>query len=432
MLTLFSTSALGVDFLSIYQKAKQNDPIYRQKELEYREEKHSVSRARANLLLPKIAISASKRKVGQDISLQSGFGAGGTTNFVSTQYQITLNQSIFDATKFLNLTQAKKRTKKKEIQYLNSRQELIFRVVEGYLALLSAENKLNFATSEVQSLQSQLDRVNQRFEVGLVAITDVQEARAGYDRANAEKLKAKNELDLAIDSLKKVTGTHYTNLKKIDVDIPLIKPDPPDVEHWVDNAMTSNLSVAEARVDELIQKDQIRKSRARYAPKLEIIGSHGSSEQGGRFGSSEVDNTDIGLQLNIPIFHGGDAFFESKKEAANYSVKKVITENQMRTTENKTREAFLGIRTQIGLVRAFKQSVKSTRLSLDSIKAGYEVGTRTTVDIVEAESKLSESKRNFYEAIYGYILNVLKLQHQVGTLAEEDIEYLNQWLEEGE
>ena len=177
---------------------------------------------------------------------------------------------------------------------------------------------------------------------------------------------------------------------------------------------------------------KIRKSRARYAPKLEIIGSHGSSEQGGRFGSSEVDNTDIGLQLNIPIFHGGDAFFESKKEAANYSVKKVITENQMRTTENKTREAFLGIRTQIGLVRAFKQSVKSTRLSLDSIKAGYEVGTRTTVDIVEAESKLSESKRNFYEAIYGYILNVLKLQHQVGTLAEEDIEYLNQWLEEGE
>ena len=193
--------------------------------------------------------------------------------------------------------------------------------------------------------------------------------------------------------------------------------------------MDSNLRIAEARIDELIQKDQLRKSQARYTPKLEIIGSHGTSEQGGRFGGSEVDSTEIGLQLNIPIFHGGDAYFESKKEAANYSVKKIITENQMRIVENETREPFLGVKTQIGLVQAFKQSVKSMQLSLDSIKAGYEVGTRTTIDIVDAESKLSESKRNFYEAIYGYILNVIKLQHQVGTLSIKDIEYLNQWLE---
>ena len=107
----------------------------------------------------------------------------------------------------------------------------------------------------------------------------------------------------------------------------------------------------------------------------------------------------------------------------------MITENQMRIVENETREAFLGVKTQIGLVRAFRQAVKSMQLSLDSIKAGYEVGTRTTIDIVDAESKLSESKRNFYEAIYGYILNVIKLQYQVGTLSIKDIEYLNQWLE---
>ena len=257
-------------------------------------------------------------------------------------------------------------------------------------------------------MESQLQRINQRFEVGLVALTDVQEARAGFDRASAERLKAENELDLAIDNLRKITGIRYGELKKIDIDIPLIQPSPSTVEQWVKNAMDSNLSIAEARIDELIQKDQLRKSQARYTPKLEIIGSHGTSEQGGRFGGSEVDSTEIGLQLNIPIFHGGDAYFESKKEAANYSVKKIITENQMRIVENETRESFLGVKTQIGLVKAFKQSVKSMQLSLDSIKAGYEVGTRTTIDIVDAESKLSESKRNFYEAIYGYILKLIK------------------------
>lgn len=421
--------AFGNDFLSVYAKAKKSDPIYRQKKLELKEEKYSVSRAKANIFLPKVAISANKKKVGQDINLQSGFGSGGNTNFVTTQYRITLNQSIFDATKFLNLTQAKKKAKKKEIAFSNSGQELIFRVIEGYLKVLSAENKLTFANSEAQSLESQLQRINQRFEVGLVALTDVQEARAGFDRASAERLKAENELDLAIDNLRKITGIRYGELKKIDIDIPLIQPSPSTVEQWVKNAMDSNLSIAEARIDELIQKDQLRKSQARYTPKLEIIGSHGTSEQGGRFGGSEVDSTEIGLQLNIPIFHGGDAYFESKKEAANYSVKKIITENQMRIVENETRESFLGVKTQIGLVKAFKQSVKSMQLSLDSIKAGYEVGTRTTIDIVDAESKLSESKRNFYEAIYGYILNVIKLQHQVGTLSIKDIEYLNQWLE---
>ena len=117
------------------------------------------------------------------------------TNFVTTQYRVTLNQSIFDATKLLNLTQAKKRAKKKEISYSNSGQELIFRVIEGYLKVLSAENNLTFAESEAQSLKSQLQRINQRFEVGLVALTDVQEAKAGFDRANAERLKAENELE---------------------------------------------------------------------------------------------------------------------------------------------------------------------------------------------------------------------------------------------
>ncbi|MEC8148558.1 MAG: TolC family outer membrane protein [Pseudomonadota bacterium] len=422
--------SFGADLISIYEKAMQNDTIYKQRQLEFKEQKHAVSRARANLFLPKIAISASRKKVGQDISLQSAFGAGGTTNFTTTQYRITLNQSVFDAAKFLNLNQQKKKAKKRQISYLNSQQELIFRVIESYLLILSAENKLNFADSEVQSLQGQLERVNQRFEVGLVAITDLQEARAGFDRANAERLKAKNELDLAIDNIRKITNQRYSNLRKIDIDLPLIAPVPPDVEHWVKNSLKGNLKIAEAQIDELIQKDQLRKSRARYTPKLEIVGSHGSVEQGGRFGSSEVDNTDIGLQLNIPIFHGGDAFFESKKEAANYSVKKIITENQIRITENKTREAFLGVKTQIGLVQAFKQAVKSMQLSLDSIKAGYDVGTRTTVDVVDAESKLSESKRNFYEAIYGYILNVIQLQHQVGSLARNDIEYFNRWLEE--
>ena len=422
--------AFGADLLSVYSKAKESDPIYKQKKLELKEEKYSVSRARANVFLPKVAISASKKKVGQDISLQSGFGSGGNTNFVTTQYRVTLNQSIFDATKLLNLTQAKKRAKKKEISYSNSGQELIFRVIEGYLKVLSAENNLTFTESEAQSLKSQLQRINQRFEVGLVALTDVQEAKAGFDRANAERLKAENELDLAIDNLRKITGTRYANLKKIDIDIPLIEPNPANVEKWVENAMKGNLRIAEARIDELIQRDQLRKSRARYTPKLEIVGSHGNTEQGGRFGASDVDNTDIGFQLNIPIFHGGDAYFESKKEATNYSVKKTITENQMRTVENETREAFLGVKTQIELVRAFKQSVKSMQLSLDSIKAGYEVGTRTTIDIIDAESKLSESKRNFYEAIYGYILNIIKLQHQVGTLSFKDIEYLNQWTED--
>ena len=329
--------ALGNDLLSVYSQAKTSDPIYRQKKLELKEEKYSVSRARANVFLPKVAISASKTKVGQDISLQSGFGSGGNTNFVSTQYRVTLNQSIFDASKLINLNQAKKKAKKKEISYSNSGQELIFRVIEGYLKVLSAENSLTFTESEAQSLKSQLQRIIQRFEVGLVALTDVQEAKAGFDRANAERLKAENELDLAMDNLRKITGTRYAKLKKIDIDIPLIEPSPSKIEKWVENAMKGNLKIAESRIDELIQRDQLRKSRARYTPKLEIVGSHGTSEQGGRFGSSEVDNTDIGLQLNIPIFHGGDVYFQAKKEATHVSEKLMAQVHLERVEHSKSK-----------------------------------------------------------------------------------------------
>ncbi len=422
------SSAYALDMLQIFNIAEKRDPRYSKAQNEAKSIASLVPQARASLFLPHLGISGSKKQTGQDIQLNEAFGAGGKTNFVSTQYRINLTQPIYHHDRIINLSQAKKRFKRAQLSVIAAHQELIFRVAEKYFNLLSASDELYFAQSETASLEGQLGRAQQRFDVGLIAITDVQEAEAGFDRARAQEIRAINRIENAVGSLREITGEYYRTISPLGSNLPLVTPDPPDIDRWTDRAIDGNLELKQARIETEIQKKEISKARSRYLPTVDIVGGHSFSEQGGRFGSSETDSTEIGVEVSMPLFLGGEVFFKSREEKFRYVASLNELERVQRKVEKEVRDAYLGVMNQVSLVNAYGKAVTSARSSLESTRAGFKVGNRTTIDIVDAESILSQAKRDYSKAKYEYIIETLKLKQVTGSLGMTDINYVNGWL----
>ncbi len=422
------STARGVDLLEVLEIAEKEDPTYSRTQNEAAAIATLVPYARSTLFLPHLAVSASKKQIGQDIQLNSAFGAGGKTNYVATQYRINLKQPIYHHDRIVNLFQAKKKFKKAQLSVIAAHQDLIYRVATKYFDVLAAQDKLSFAKAEALSLQGQLEQAKQQFDVGLIAITDVQEAEAGYDRAVANEINAANQLENAVGNLREITGNYYRALSRLGGEVPLILPSPAEIGDWTEKAVEGNLKLAQVRLESKIRKDEITKVRSRYFPSLDIVGGHAFNKQGGRFGSSEIDSTDIGVEVSIPLFLGGEVFFKSKEEKFKYVASLDTLERTQREIEREVREAYLGVINQISLVKAFKKAVTSAESALESTKAGFHVGNRTTIDIVDAQSVLSQAKQDHAKAKYQYIMQSLKLKRVTGVLGMKDIDYVNSWL----
>lgn len=424
----FSASATAVDLLAVLEQAEVTDPQYREAQANALAAAEGIPQARAALWLPTLRFNGGTTRVKQDITLEDAFGAGGKTAFTTRQFLLTLNQPVYNYARYVELGQADKRLQQAQYELDFARQALIVRVAERYFDVLAAQDNLDFATAEKQSLEGQLEQAQQRFEVGLIAITDVQEAQAGYDRALASEIVATNELDNAREALRETTEVYYDELSTLGESIKLTPPDPAAIEQWTETALAQNLEIAAAQTESDIAYEEIRLQNAGHMPTVDIIGNHGYNKQGGRFGSSEVTQSDIGIELNVPIYEGGRVVSRTREARHRYTAAVERLEQARRAVFRETRQAYLGVIAQISTVKALRQAVISSKTAVDSTRAGFEVGTRTAVDVVDAERGLFQARRDFSRARYNYILDILRLKHAAGTLVEEDLAIANSWL----
>ena len=418
----------GSDLMSILEAAEQMDPEYREAQSAALAVAEGVPQARADLWLPTLSFSAGTSRLRQDIETASGFGTGGQISFTTQNFRINLSQPIYHHDRFIALKQADHRVRQAQLEVLFARQELMIRVAERYFEVLAAQDNLAFANAEKESLMSQLEQAQQRFDVGLIAITDVQEAQAGHDRALASEISARNEVENANEALREVTETYYDDLSSLGESMPLVVPEPEDIEAWTDNALNNNLELSAAVVASNIAQKEIRRQHTQHFPTLDVTGSHGWNEQGGRFGSTSVTQGDIGIEFNMPIFEGGRTMSSTREAQHDHQAAVERLEQTKRAVYRQTREAFLGVISEISSVKALRQAVVSSQTALESTQAGFEVGTRTAIDVVAAERGLSEAKRDYARARYDYILETLRLKQAAGSLQPDDIAIANSWL----
>ncbi len=433
----------SASLLEVYQQALQSDPLIHEAEARRLAAQEAEPQARG-FLLPQIRGSASWTTASQDGSqlqfvetTQSLQTFGFESERDTLQWSLNLTQTLFSWDQFVNMRIADKIVARSEVVYEAAQQDLMIRVVQRYFGVLAAEDRLASIEADREAISRQLEQARQRFQVGLIAITDVQESQAAYDQAVAAEIAAKRELATAREFLREITGAHVPELAAPEEAFPLTPPTPANVEAWVDQAMEQNLNLLASRFDERIARDEISFRRSGHYPTVELVAGRTHDDAtgesrvaGGPFTPTDslVDGDFIGVQLNIPLFSGGRT--SSLVREAVYLHRASMERLQLvaRETERATRDAYLGVLSEISRVQALEQAVKSSRTALEATQAGFDVGTRTIVDVLNSQRALYQAITNYYQSRYDYVTNVLQLKQAAGTLKVQDLEQIDRWL----
>jgi outer membrane protein len=456
-LLAISHEAPAADLVEVYQRAMQNDPQIREADANRLASRESKPQAWA-ALLPQLSASGSYDKIDQEISQtrltqldpsdpNSALvprASTSTSDLTQKRYDITLRQTLFRWDQWAALKRADAEVAQAEADYQAAQQELIQRTAQRYFDVLAAQDTVDAAEATLEAFSRQLEQADKRFEVGLIAITDVQEARAAHDQAAAAVIQAKRSLATAEELLRELTGESFETLSAPIEDMPLKTPDPQNEEQWVATALEQNLRVISARLATDIAKQDVNVARSGHLPSFDIVANRGdqdfTGDQVGRNAAgivtprSPADQTQltdsIGIQVTVPIFSGGGTSSSVRQRVYLHRAARERLERANRETERATRDAYLGVLSEISRVKALRQALESSKTALQATEAGYEVGTRTTVDVLDARRRLFEAQTNYSRSRYDYILNLLNLQIATGTLNAEDLQAINAHLKE--
>ena len=425
------------DLSSIYQQALQSDPLLREAEANRLASNEGKTQAFSNLL-PQISASAGYSQTDNSgISVSEFFpqGSPNDDSSSSNSWNVQLQQSLFDWNRWLNLKSAEKNVLKSNLDFEISKQDLILRVARSYFAVLAAKDVLEFEQGSKEAIARQLEQANTRFEVGLVAITDVQEAQAAYDQAIASEIDAKRRSALAIENLREITGQQVKDLARPQADFELGPPAPASQDVWVNESLEQNLSLLSARMAAEISRDNIDSQKTGHYPTLSMNLRRGGNDSDRDDFIRDISSTGsgnsstFGVQLNVPIYSGGRTSSLTRQAIYQHRAAKERVERITRETERATRNAYLNVLSNISNIRALKQAVRSSQTALKATEKGFEVGTRTTVDVLNSRRTLLDSERNYSQSRYDYLSNLLNLKRAAGTLSQADIDEINSLLE---
>ncbi|MEE8428838.1 MAG: TolC family outer membrane protein, partial [Gammaproteobacteria bacterium] len=314
-------------------------------------------------------------------------------------------------------------------EFTAAEQDLMIRTATRYFLVLGAMDNLEFAQSEKDAIARQLDQTRQRFEVGLIAITDVHEAQARYDLAVSEVIKAETLLYDTYEALEELTGTMHKDLQLLVSELPLIGPDPDSPEQWVQTALQQNYRLIAAKAAAKTAHQEIERRRSGRYPTLDLTGgqSYRDLSFGGEFEQKRYDSS-IGLRLNVPLYQGGLVNSQTRESRALYESAQAQVGGQQRATTRRMRDTYRRVNATIALVKALSQALISTRAALEAAEAGYEVGTRTIVDVLNAQREVFRAKRDFARARYDYLLSTLRMKQAAGILSGTDVKLVSSYL----
>jgi outer membrane protein len=419
--------AQDANLLEIYRLALTSDPQLGAAEARRRAAYEAVPQSRA-ALLPSIGLSANTAANRLD-TRDSGFSNTGISHYNSRGYTLSLTQPVYHRDLLVQRRQADLSVKQADARYTTAEQDLILRVATRYFGVLSAKDTLEFAQAEKTAIARQLEQTQQRFNVGLIAITDVHEAQARYDLSVSQEIAAANGLDTARETLREVTGQYFSELASLGDELPLVVPEPTDIDQWVKAALEQNWQLVAAQLGAEIAREDIDRRRSGHYPTLDLVASDTRSiSGGGNFGNSDSEDTALSLQLNVPLYQGG--LVDSQVREGRYLMDQAVQnlEQSRRSTESQARQAYLGVQASISQVKALKQALVSTQTALKATEAGYEVGTRTIVEVLDAQRDVFRAERDYATSRYSYILNILQLKQAAGTLRPDDLGEVNAWL----
>ena len=447
-LSLGTLEANADSLLDIYELALENDAQLKAEEATY-----LANREQENLglsgLLPQIGANYSRSGSDTDTNSESleldptdGLVTIDTTtnnDTISEGFSVSLNQPLFDLPAWFSFQSGKERTKQAEATFAGNQQNLIVRVVEAYLAVLRAQDNLEASKAQERAFERQLEQTQQRFEVGLIAITDVYEAQAAYDLSQVNRIVDENNVAVALEQLSVLTGQKHGNLNILKEDFEINPPEPNDRSAWVDFALNNNFALKAAEYGEEAARQTSKANALEHSFTISGNYSYSDTETDGRrtiepdtgFNTSPFNSTDGDrweLRVDLPIYSGGAISANRRRSAQEFNASRENRINLSRNTVTATRSLHMTVVSDVSRVKARKQSIVSSKSALDATQAGYEVGTRNVVDVLNAQNTLFSSQRDYANSRYDYIVNMLRLKEQAGLLSPDDVINLDSYM----
>lgn len=435
-------NAQGASLRDIYELALENDATLKAQQARYLASLEDEKAARSQLL-PQVLATYSMQNSDTDTSAPGIIGfspqrapiIGNTfdnTDSNTRAFRVSLQQAIFNLPAWFSFQRGRELSRQAEASFAANQQNLIVRVVEAYLAVLRAEDRLRAAVAREEAFGRQLEQNRQRFEVGLIAITDVYESQAAYDIAQVDRIAGENQVAVALETLTVLTGQRHDRLDRLAEDFAAIPPEPADRGAWVEFALANNFTLKAARYAEEAARQNARARRLAHAPTLSGTARYTETEiDGTRFQDPagifnfppdrEIDDTVLGLELSVPLFSGGALSAERRRAAQQFNAAREERINLTRRTVTDARSLHMTVVNDVARVNARRQAIVSSQSALDATQAGYEVGTRNIVDVLNAQNTLFAAVRDYANSRYDYVVNTLRLKEQAGLLSPDDV-----------
>jgi outer membrane protein len=345
-------------------------------------------------------------------------------------YSLNLTQNVYNHASISDVRSADALLVAQLAVLQAARQDLMLRTAEAYFTILAAQDNVEFTYSERNAISRQLEQAQKRFEVGLIAITDVHEAQARFDNAEAQVILSENILDDSYQALQVIIGEAPSrNLSRLGDDLKLIIPVPAIAESWVELALNNNRTLLAAQANQKALKYEREKFDKAYYPVVDLTARYSGIDTTQDFLPDNTQNElSLRLELLMPLYTGGRISAQRRQSASSYQAAKTTTLLQSRLASQQTRVAFSGVVSGISQVKALKQAYKSSNIALDATRAGFEVGTRTSVDVLISLRETFRTLRDYAGSRYEYLINTLKLRQAAGILEESDLHKINLWL----
>lgn len=418
------SSLSAADLLQVYTRAETEDAELRAAEARYRAALEIRPRARS-LLLPQVSATADLGALAQD--RESRARQDGTTASLG----LNVEQNLYNAASRIGVTQAELTIEQAAANLDSAQQNLILRVAEAYFAVLVAQENLAFRQAEQEAISRQLEQTQRRFEVGLIAITDVQEARAQFDLSTAQVIAAENALNLTRESLAVFTNTYFGDLRGVDVLPDMPPPTPDNPQYWVDTGLAENPELQVQRLSTRIAQEEVARQRVADQATVGLnAGIKGTTTSGDLFANGGTgSDAQVGIRIVIPVSTGGRIAAQTREAQEQYEAARATLTLTERRTIQDIRSRYLSIIANASRALALAQALQSTRAAFESAQAGFEVGTRTQVDVLLALREVFRAERDYSEARYEYLLDTLRLHRAAGSLQRENLERLNALLQ---
>ena len=416
---LVTTAYADDDLLSIYQKALNNDPTFKQQQFTYEADKETITQARS-LLMPQIEAELGTGRISSDVNAEVEAASIDET-FDTGNASLNLSQTIWDKSRLENLDLAKNQVHLSKLQLDNAYQDLLIRISNRYFNLLAAEDTLQVTQRERETLKAQSEQARELLDAGLGTSTDLYQSQSRYQLVEVDILAAKNSIADNRQALQEIIGEPVQNLAKPGEDYPIVDPQPNILEEWLDTAYKKNYELAAAHQQADIARQNIEVARSDHWPSLNLNAGHTYDDRDdGVLGDIDTTQTSISLDLSAPIYQGGQITSRTREAAQRYSSSLQNLDTVRRSIERRVRDAYNTVLTSKNQVIALQSAVKAAENALQARQQSFESGLSTNVEVLDATRDLFSAQRDLLQSRYNYVLSTFSLKSLAGTLGESD------------